>query len=517
MLLIGGALAIFAPCYTAAAPRILTMAGSGSDVGQLDPHVSASSQDKILFSMMFNGLVRFAPGTVDLQRIEPDLASSWQRSSDGLRWRFALRTGVKFHHGYGELTAADVVASLERAANPAVSSFAGDFASIASVRALGRYEIEVVLREPVPDFLGLLTNYHGGNIVSARAVSDTGAAFRSRPIGTGPFAFERHLPKRFVALAAHADYFRGRPQLDEIRFRFVSSDTTRELAFMNGEIDLFMGKREGRWIRRVSRRSDLALDVFEPGELRTLFLNTATPPLNDVRVRRAIAHAIDRDELVRFVGTEVARAAWSPVPSGYAGHSVSIERYAYDPGRARALLAESGHAAGLTIKTIVSKIPAFLNPVLVLQEQLRRVGIRLDVEVVEHSAFHAEIRKDNSPLTYYGAARFPVADSYLTPFYHSRSTVGTPTAALNFSHCAAADAAIDGARTATDAVPRLALWRDAQDQIMKSVCGIPLFELRQVWARKLTVHYGHELKGSLSTGPVIDEMTAVDRSAGLAR
>src|SRR6056297_1447329 len=99
----------------AAAETVLNVGTLSNDANQLDPHVSTKSQDKILFPWMFNGLVRFKPGSADLNEIEPDLAESWTSSEDGLTWTFKLRKGVKFHGGYGELTAEDVVFSLNRA------------------------------------------------------------------------------------------------------------------------------------------------------------------------------------------------------------------------------------------------------------------------------------------------------------------------------------------------------------------------------------------------------------------
>ena len=123
----------------------------------------------------------------------------------------------------------------------------------------------------------------------------------------------------------------------------------------------------------------------------------------------------------------------------------------YDPEKAKALLKEAGYPNGLTIKIIHTNLPGMLAMMEVTQAQLRKVGITLDMEVVEHATYHANIRKDMSPIVHYSAARFPVADVYLTQFYHSRSIVGTPTAVTNFSHCNDADAEIDAARVEPDA------------------------------------------------------------------
>ena len=110
-------------------------------------------------------------------------------------------------------------------------------------------------------------------------------------------------------------------------------------------------------------------------------------------------------------------------------------------------------------------------------------------------------------MVLYGAARFPIADTYLTQFYHSRSIVATPTAVTNFSHTMAGDAEIDAARSEVDPMKQKALWSAAQQKIMKDCVALPLYELLQVWVRKGNLEYGFDLKGALSLGPVLNEMT----------
>src|SRR5262249_24460745 len=150
------------------------------------------------------------------------------------------------------------------------------------------------------------------------------------------------------------DYFRGRPAIDAIVLNFIPSEASRELAFVNGEIDAFLGSREGRWVERVEKMPGLKLDVFGPGELRTLHLNMTVKPLDDVRVRKAIAHAISRDELRALFGKSVTSVSISPVPNGYLGQTNDVPDYPYDPDKARLLLADAGYAGGLTLKAIIS-------------------------------------------------------------------------------------------------------------------------------------------------------------------
>ncbi len=489
------------------AEKVLRIGTLGSDAISLDPHMSTKSQDKIIFPMIFNGLVRFKPGTADLNAIEPDLAESWEVSDDQLVWTFKLRRGVKFHGGYGELTADDVIFSLAKAGEKSTSSAAKEYAAVQSVEAVDPYTVKITLSEKVPFFLGSVLNYHGGFIVSKKAYQKLGDKAAMNPIGTGPFAFVKYQSKRYVELKANPDYFRGKPMIDKINYRYMPDEATRELAFDKNEVDLFYGRREARWVKSQSKKKNTKVDVFGLGELRNLHLNTSQKPLDDIRVRKAIAHAVSREGLVTFVGPEVCASANAIVPAGYLGHSDSATVYPHNLEKAKALLADAGFAKGLTLKAVITKVESLRLPMLVIQEQLRLAGITLDLQVVEHSAFHKLIRQNQSSLVLYGASRFPVADVYLTQFFLSDSIVGTPTGVTNFSHAMVADDDIRNAKTAVDLDNQIKLWAAAQDKVQIDVYAIPLFEQYLVWCRKANLDYGYKLENSLSNGPLITEKT----------
>ena len=500
-------IAAFGATASAQPRTTLTVGMAAQDVGRLDPHFAVSTIDRVAVAWMFNGLVRFKPGSINPAEIEPDLAERWEASADGRTWTFFLRRGVQFHGGFGEVTAEDVAFSLRKAAQPSTSAFSGDFRAFEAVEVVDPYTVRIRLRENVPSLLGLVTNYAGGYIVSKRAVEQKGDAFVRAPVGSGPFAFASVTPNQSLELAAHEGYFRGAPQIKRISYRFIPSDASRDLAFQNRELDINYGRAQTAWIERTQRLPNVIVDVFEPAELAILNINTRQPPFDDIRVRRAIAHAIDRSELVRWRGEAVAREGQSLVPRGYLGFTADVPLPGFDQARARSLLAEAGHPNGFTVRVIHTQLPEMLSAMQVVQQQLRRVGITLDLQVVEHATFHQQIRQDLSPLVYYAAARFPVADIYLTQFYHGRSIVKTPTAVTNFSHCSMADAEIDAARIETDPEKQLALWAAAQRKLVEAVCGVPLFKTMLVFARHESVDYGYELKGSMSLGPLITEAT----------
>jgi len=494
-------------------PRaVLTISSTIADVTTLDPHRSALIGDKGMVSEMFDGLVRFPPGSADPKALQADLAEKWEASSDNKVWTFHLRHGVQFHGGYGELKAADVVYSLQRAADPKRSSFAATFGGISKVEAVDAYTVRITLKYPDAAFLGRVSNYHGGNIVSKAAAEKLGDKFGQAPIGTGPFMFAQHVTQQYVKLVANDAYFRGKPKLAGITYRMIPSDSARELAFTSNEIDVAIGKREQRWVERTNKRG-VKVDVFNPAEFRTLFLNRSIKPLDNLKVRQAIAAAINVDEIIRFVGKDVAEKGCSVVPNGYLGEDCSTGTYPYDVTRAKELLKEAGYAGGLTINSVVSSVAAQLPIMEIIQAQLSKAGIKLNMEVVDHATYQAKSRQDQSSIVFYGAARFPNADYWLTEFYDSAASIGAPGAMSNFGHCAVADDAIRKARVEPNAQKQLALWKQAQTQIHDDVCAIPLFGLKQVWARSERVSYGYEPKGAMNLQPLITEQTNVTRSA----
>lgn len=487
---------------------ILRVAGNG-DISTLDAHRASATNDKTIVGWIYNGLVRFKPGSADPKDIEPDLAERWEMADGGKVWTFHLRRDVRFHGKWGTLSADDVVYSLQRSGDPKRSTFSNDFAGVDRVEKLDDLTVRVTLKYPDVNFLGRVSNYHGGNIVSKKAGEELGEKFGGQPVGTGPFTFVEQVTQQYVKLAANPDYFRGKPKIVTIMVRVIPSDSARELAFTSGELDLMYGKREQRWVDSARKRPGFHVDIFQPGEFRLLHINRTQPPLDDVRVRQAIAAAINVDDLVRYVGKDVGPKGCSVVPPGYLGEDCSVGSYTFNLAKAKALLAESGHKDGITIKAIVSNISAQQPFMEIIQAQLAKAGIKVDMQVVDHATYQSQTRKDLSGLVFYGAARFPIADTYLSEFFHSSATVGTPTGVTNFSHCAAADKEIEQARTAPDAEGQKALWKEAQRKILTDVCAVPLFELRQVWVHNDRLDYGYELRGALNLAPPITELTSL--------
>src|SRR5690606_35150405 len=199
---------------------VLRYALDAADLGTLDPHYASSTPDRTVVDMIFNALVRYKPG--DSSQFEPDLATEIPEPEivDGKQvWTFTLRQGVMWHPGPQtesyELTADDVVFSLQKSANTDTSAYANDYVGMA-VEQVDDYTVRITLDtplSPVP-FLPRVANYGGGFIMSQRAVEAMGPdAIKTHPVGTGPFRFQAYTPQNAIELIAWDDYFRGAPKL----------------------------------------------------------------------------------------------------------------------------------------------------------------------------------------------------------------------------------------------------------------------------------------------------------------
>jgi peptide/nickel transport system substrate-binding protein len=510
---------------SAHAAGVLRIGQNASDVGSLDPHFATTTQDRSLVDMVFNGLVRYKPG--DGSVFEPDLASSLPTAKmEGARqvWTFALRKGVMCHATEGvpsyELTSEDVVYSLQKAADKARSAYAADYTGMA-VEASGAQTVRITLDKALSPvlFLPKVANYSGGFVVCKRAAEKLGPnGMKTRPVGTGPFMFKSYSPQERVQLVANPGYFRGRPQLDGVDFRYMPDLSSRELALRNGQLDVINGAPDKAWVDKMKGVTNVKVDVFGVGEVAVLYFRTTAPPLDKPEVRKAIAYALDREEFLALFGKGIAEIVYSPVPVRFLAGGLTKEElaakgldYPTDREKAKKLLAQAGFPNGFPLEMATSEMTGYRVLYESMQAQLAKVGINASVKTVDHSTMHSLIRKDANPLVIYIAWR-PNADVYLTQFFHSDSTVVTGKKPnINFAHYDKIDDLIEQARGETDAAKQVALWKQAQLRILEEMVAYPMQYQNQVYARSTAVDYGHELVSVLALYPGVTEKTRLTR------
>lgn len=492
--------------------QILYYASSGRDIRNADPAYANSSVELFIVYAMFDALVRYPPGKEgNLEAIEPDLAEKWEKSADAKTWTFYLRKGVKFHKDYGELTAEDVKFTFDRLSQEG-APWAKDYKNVEAIEIVDPYTVKFQLKTVDPFFLSKLTNFHGGFIVCKKAREKLGDLFKSEPVGTGPFMVGEYRPKDRYILVRNDAYWRGKPIVEKIIAPFMPDIASRTLALRKGEIHLAPGKNDSKWVE-MARKTGLVVDVdFQMGAASWVLINMTRKPFDDIRVRKALAYATNREEYAQFFGATVTQPLYSPVPPEAFGALKKEDlpeelQYNYDPEKAKQLLAEAGYPNGFKVKMFISEKDSYTKPMTVLQEQWRRVGITIEFETVDHPTYHSKIRKDENPLVWYNATRTPIAGVYLFQFFHSSSAVGKKTAITNFSHYDKIDEYLDKAGTEMDSAVQKKLYAEAQLQLLKDVPAIPVGLQKYIFSRQKYVDLGYEPEYTMIYGYHLTEKT----------
>jgi peptide/nickel transport system substrate-binding protein len=341
----------------------------------LDPTAGAAAAIReVTYANVYEGLTRFAADG----SILPGLASSWEIAPDGLSWVFNLRPGVTFQDGT-PFTAEDVAFSFERAmAEDSTNAQKQLFEGINSVNVIDDVTVEIGLDAPKGSLLFNLA--WGDAVILSPASAETN---RTNPVGTGPFRFAQWVQGDRVELVAYEDYWGEKPKLEKVTFKFISDPTAAFAAMMAGDLDAFpvFPAPENLAQFEADPRFQVVVGTTE-GET-ILAINNARAPFDDIRVRQAIAHAIDRQAII-----DGAMFGYgTPIGSHFAPHHPAYEDLTglseYDPEKARALLAEAGHAGGFAT-TLALPPPSYARRGgEIVASQLRAVGIEPQIVNME--------------------------------------------------------------------------------------------------------------------------------------
>jgi len=481
--------------------QVLRVGVSAADIGPMDPHQPNLAQDTPIQDAIWEQLVAFSiPGDITSD-IESALAEDWETSEDELVWTFLLRKGVQFHKGYGEMTSDDVKFSFDRVTDPERSGKVTNppWTFVDRVEIVDRYTVKLILKDPVPDLLMYLAYMqNGAQILCKKAIEEKGERIQTDLIGTGPFMWEKYRPNEYISLVRHPDYWRGEPILERITYYYMESEESRTIAFLNKELDSMTGVPDQAWIGHIEQAGGI-VDALGPGFGGEFIFNLSKPPLDNWLVRAAIAYAIDREEIVEAIGKGVTTAQYSPVPEGWLyGTYEDIPRYEYDPEKAKALREAAGYPNGFELETFCSPRVYYKTRFEVIQAQLKRVGIDLKLNVVDHTTFHANQRKGLSSLILFGNGGFN-GEMHLWQFWYSASIVTKPTGSLNFSHygdvVGSIDDILEQAKGQSPEVKKV-LYAKAQRKILIDLAGYPLDNQLVPVARQPYFDLGYEPRGT---------------------
>ncbi|MBI3129052.1 MAG: twin-arginine translocation signal domain-containing protein [Candidatus Tectomicrobia bacterium] len=492
---------------------------NGSEARSLDPARAITTGDSLARSWA-NGLLRFKPGLGDPSAYELDLAEKWDSSNGGKTYTFQLRKGVQAHHGAGELTSADVKWSLERLRDKRLTSiFRGRYEGIDGIETPDKYTVRFHLKEPDGLFLSKMMNFRGGYILSrGKATDDVGTNYMWSPVGTGPFQVVQVKPKEAYIFERHEKYFRGTPKIRRYEFRIIPDINTRILGLRRGELDaIYLATLPKRLLDSLKSDPNISVDIPDSDYAASLHFNLRMKPMDDIRVRKAIAYAINRKEIADLF-RPMARELYSVIAPACVGglkpEEVPAElRYDYDPNKAKALLAEAGYRSGLQLETAVSPLPHIQRPIQVIQQHLAQVGIQLKVNVVEQTIYLRGSRQDKYPFVSYGGKRFPHAYDHLFEWYHSKSDVTLPTRQTNISHYGniggSVDKLIEEMGRISDTKRQVELAKQAQIQILKDLPAYPFYTPLVGFAHRKNVKFGFKFEDSTVFSYYITEQSEV--------
>lgn len=482
-------------------PKVLKVAIPGNAT-HLDPAFSSSGPDRTVNQPIYNGLVRFQPGTTDVTAIEGDLAEKWENNPEGTIWTFHLRQGVQWQFDYGEFTSADVKYTFDRLLDPKTgSAFTEDLSVIKEIQTPDQYTVVFQLKQPDPIFLQrLLVDDISGAIVKKEAIEAAGKDSMVKPVGTGPFMLKEYKLNEKVVLEKNPKYFRGEPKLDEIEFVTMADQNAVDIAMEKGEIQLATGSGDKLWLENMNSKKDIKIDYPGPPINWLLHLNSSIKPLDDIRVREAIGHAIDMSKYLKIVGPGVAKLASGPIASNLDGHA-DLGVYKYDPELSKKLLKEAGYPDGLELPpNFVNTRPVYLNMMTYIQEQLRQVGIKMELKQADIPTYQANIRKGLNNIVL-KAGTFKSASFAFSDF------VSTSIGSNNYSHYNKSDDLIVQANQEMDDKKAKEMYADIQKQIMDDFAVVPLMETNNVLFRRAEVNLGYDIEGTFVYSYPIYEMT----------
>jgi peptide/nickel transport system substrate-binding protein len=359
------------------------------DPKTLDPINTDIAEAVHVITNLFDTLVTYHDETTE---IVPSLAERWETSDDGLTWNFHLRKGVLFHDGT-PCDAAAVKISLDRLIQPEhelvydkARPYQASYNMIAAVEAPDERTVVLKLRHPSAILLANLAMFPA-SVCSPAALKKEGAEFGEHPVGTGPFKFVRWSRDQQLACAAFDDHWRGRPKIDTLIWVPVKENATRVQRLERGEVHVAENLAPPD-MEHLAKNKDLQVLEQVGMNVAYLTMQTEKPPLDNLKVRKAIYLAIDKPTLIKVGYAGHAQPAKSMVPPAMWGHDDSLVDHEFDPARAKQLLAEAAAEAGfelplkLDLSVMAAARPYLPQPETIagfLKDSLRDVGIEASI------------------------------------------------------------------------------------------------------------------------------------------
>jgi peptide/nickel transport system substrate-binding protein/oligopeptide transport system substrate-binding protein len=463
-------------------PKILVF-GRGGDSVSLDPARATDGESFKVTQNIFETLLNF--GEQDTT-INEGLATKWEPSEDGLTYTFTLREGVKFHDGT-DFNAEAVVKNFERWANgtedqfPYYASMFGGFKAdeghvIESVTAEGDTTVVFKLKRPQSPFLKNIAMSPFA-IASPTAFEKFGDKFGDNPVGTGPFTFVEWKKNDSITIDKNADYWdKELPKLDKVIFRAIPDNSARLNALSTNEIDLADGINPTD-TKTVTDNAKLQLFERPSMNVGYLGLTNTRPPFDNVKVRQAMNHAIDKQSIIDAFFNGGAEIAKNPMPPSISGYNDDIAGYEYDPEKAKALLKEAGLEDGFEMELWAMPVPRPYMPdgtkvAEVIQKNLADIGIKAKIVSYEWATYLEKTKNGEADAFMLGwTGDNGDADNFLYTLL-DKDNIGSNNYAY-YSNDEVHDILIN-AQSEVDEDKRNELYAQAQEIIFEEAPWVPL-------------------------------------------
>jgi peptide/nickel transport system substrate-binding protein len=438
-----------------------------SDAENLDHHfMSTINAASVTHSKIYEGLV----GRDKNAEIKPLLAKEWKQLDD-VTWEFKLRDDVKFHDGTA-FNAEAVKTNFNRLLDPNVASpRAVVFKMVKEVKVVDEFTVQFILSEPFSPLLSILASHEGG-IISPKTIEKFGKNIINEPNGTGPFVFESWTPGQEIVFNKNNDYWGTKVKVDKVVYKVVPEETTRISMLETGEAHI----AEPLSVPMMTTvEASSAAEIYRSEGFGTEYIgfNFQQEPFNDIRVRKAISHAVEMDSIIKGVYNNVGKKANSLLGSKVFGYHPDMSAYEYNLNEAKKLLAEAGYPDGFetTLKTMDSK--ERINMAEVLQSQLKGIGIKVNIEVLEYGTFIEAVNSGNSEM-FILSWRNATGDADYNQYnlFHTNS-MGAAGNTFFYSN-KEVDQLIDAGRKEKDSNKRIELYAQAQELEMADAVYIPV-------------------------------------------
>jgi len=441
--------------------------GVQADIPHLDPHRSALTISYVSLSPMYQALTELGPNL----ELRPQLATSWKVSPDGLAWTFALRRGVVFHNGRA-LTSRDVRFSVERILDPKTGARGrGDLSAIASIATPDPNTVEFKLKSPFGFFPNKLATAY--QAIIPREAVDAGNNV-TKAIGTGPFKFGEWVTNDHLTMRRFDRYWEpGKPYVDEVVVKPIPDETVRLTALQTGDLSIALDVPQARLQALFAHPSkDYVIRLVRGGAGQgVIVLNTRHKPFDNLKVRQAVAYALNKREVVDalYRGWGVAdNQNFSPTSPWY----LPVKDRATDLAKAKALLAEAGTPNGFRTTMTVGNGYGLPDVAQVFQSQMRRIGVDVNIQVFDIPTWAGRINSGNFDIDNTGFfAKVDPDDGYYR-YAHSNGGVWQLSGYLNDSEL---DGLLDRGRTEADVAKARATYTRVveilQDQASMLIFG----------------------------------------------